>query len=71
MTEIQVSDKQLSTLKKHVEGVARVIGEMTSQDQIAKKRMNEIDADPSIGKSEKELNAYLKKRGVKLDPMDS
>jgi len=30
--------------------------------KIVKKRMEEIEEDPSIGKSEKELDAYLKKR---------
>lgn len=38
-----------------------------SEDEIVKKRIKEIKISPSIGKSEKELDEYLKKRGVKVD----
>ncbi len=37
------------------------------QDQIAKRRFNEIKEGHVEGKSEKELDDYLKKRGVKVD----
>ena len=43
-----------------VEGVANLF----NQDEIAKKRLVEIKKDPTILKSENELNDYLKKRGV-------
>lgn len=38
-----------------------------SDDEIAKKRINEIKANHSIGKSEEELDECLKKRGVKVE----
>ena len=33
----------------------------------AKKRLEEMKQNPSIEKTEKELNSYLKKRGVKIE----
>lgn len=41
--------------------------EDVSQDEIALQRMADIKADPSIGKSEQELDEYLKKRGVRMN----
>ena len=41
--------------------------ERSSQDEVAKKRLSEVKANPSIGKSEQELDDYLKKRGVNVD----
>ncbi len=40
------------------------------QDHIVSKRIAEIKATPSIGKSEPELDAYLKKRGINVASMD-
>ena len=37
--------------------------ELLVEDEIAKKRLVEIKKDPTILKSENELNDYLKKRG--------
>lgn len=39
----------------------------SKQDSIAKRRLAEIKEDPSIGKSEEELDAYLKERGIEID----
>ena len=36
------------------------------QDQIAKNRLSDIKSGKIEGKSEKELDEYLKKRGVKV-----
>ena len=38
-----------------------------SQDQIVKKRVSDIKKGSVEGKTEKELDDYLKKRGVKID----
>ena len=40
------------------------------QDDVVSKRIIEIKATPSIGKSEPELDAYLKKRGINVASMD-
>ena len=39
---------------------------LTCQDYVVKTRIKEIKANPLIGSSEKELDAYLAKRGVKV-----
>lgn len=36
------------------------------QDEIVKKRMDEINTGKVKGKTEKELDEYLKKRGLKI-----
>ena len=43
---------------------------MQEQEMLMKKRRDDIETDPSIGRSEKELDNYLKKRGVKIDQLD-
>ena len=39
---------------------------LNDQDDVVKTRLKEIRDNPSIGRSEKELDAYLAKRGVKV-----
>ena len=39
---------------------------LNDQDDVVKTRLKEIRDNPSIGISEKELDAYLAKRGVKV-----
>lgn len=36
-------------------------------DVKVQKRMADIKRDPSIGKTEKDLDSYLRKRGVKIE----
>ena len=43
-----------------------VLTMLTGQDYVAKTRLKEIKANPLIGRSEKELETYLAKRGVKV-----
>lgn len=38
---------------------------MSVEDLVVKKRIAEIKKNPSMGKSEKALDEYLKKRGIK------
>lgn len=45
--------------------------EDVSQNQLIHQRIAEIDADPSIGKSEQELDEYLRKRGVRMNGVDN
>lgn len=40
---------------------------VTGQDQIVKQRLSDIKKGNVEGKTEKELDDYLKKRGVKID----
>ena len=40
---------------------------LVNRDDIVGTRISDVKTNPSIGRSEKELDAYLKKRGVKVD----
>ena len=64
---ITISEEKFNKVIADVESLIGPVAELLDQDEIAKKRINEIKANPSIGKSEKELDDYLKKRGVKVD----
>ena len=39
---------------------------LSEEDFIIRRRINNIKLNPSIGKSEKELDLYLKKRGINI-----
>ena len=67
MGNITVSEEKFNKVLSDVEALIEDVSSLFDQDEIAKKRIAEIKANPSIGKSEKELDAYLKKRGVKVD----
>jgi hypothetical protein len=58
---IKAVQRELQALREEVEQLKSIVG--LPED----KRLAEIRRDPSIGKTEKELNAYLKKRGVDSD----
>ena len=63
--EVQKSDfnKILHTAEQLVDEVEYVL----LQDEVVKKRIKDIKTGKIKGKSEKELDDYLKKRGVKID----
>ena len=66
MASIVISEAKLDKVLSDVEVLIEDVVSLISQDEIAKKRLAEIRANPSLGKSEKELDLYLKKRGVKI-----
>ena len=67
MATITIPEEKFNKVIADVENLIEDVVDIFDQDEIAKKRIAEIEADPSIGKSEKELDGYLKKRGVKID----
>ena len=67
MSTIAISSEKLDKVLGDVECLLEDVSSLLNQDEIVKKRLSEIKADPSIGKSELELHLYLKKRGVKID----
>lgn len=67
MPKLVVSEKKLNKVLADVENLIEDVSDLVDQDKIAKKRLAEMKSNPSIGKSEKELHDYLKKRGVKVD----
>jgi len=66
MANITLSEEKFNKVLADVENLIEDVSDLFDQDNIAKKRIKDIEADPSIGKSEKALDAYLKKRGVKI-----
>ena len=67
MGTITVSEEKFNKVMSDVEALIEDVSSLFDQDEIAKQRMQEIRANPSIGKSEKELDDYLRKRGVKVE----
>ncbi len=67
MGTIAISEEKFDKMLADVEVLIGDVAALFDQDEIAKKRLVDIKANPSIGKSEKELSNYLKKRGVKVD----
>ena len=67
MATVTMSEEKFNKVIADVENLIEDVADLFDQDEIAKKRIKDIKADPSIGKSEKELDDYLKKRGVKVD----
>ena len=64
MKTITISEKKFSKVLDDVETLIADVTSLFDQDEIAKKRLAEIKLNPLIGKSEKELDDYLRKRGV-------
>ena len=70
MPNVVLSEEKLSKVLTDVEVLIEDVASLLSQDEVAKKRLSEVKANPSIGKSEQELDDYLKKRGVNVDWVD-
>ncbi len=67
MATITISEEKFNKVLADVEVLIDDVAELLDQNEIAKQRMAELKLNPSIGKSEKELDEYLRKRGVKID----
>ncbi|MBI2660604.1 hypothetical protein HYX07_05570 [Candidatus Woesearchaeota archaeon] len=66
MATITVSEEKFNKVLADVEALIEDVSSLFDQDEIAKKRIAEIKSNPSIGKSEKELDDYLTKRGINV-----
>ena len=67
MAIMTISEEKFNKVIADVENLIEDVADLFDQDEIAKRRLTEIKTNPSIGKSEKELDDYLKKRGVKVE----
>ena len=67
MGTITLSEDRFRKVLADVETLVEDVTSLVNQDDVVKKRIAEIKANPSIGKSEEELDEYLKRRGVKID----
>ena len=63
-----IQEKKLQKIVIDMGILANEIGELISEQKV-RKRIRDIQMDPSIGKSEEELDNYLRKRGVKVARM--
>ena len=66
MTTITIAEDKLQKVLEDVEILIEDVASLINQEKVAQARLAQIKANPSLGKSEKELDDYLKKRGVRL-----
>lgn len=67
MKELSIHKSQLTKVLQDVEVLVEDVASLVDDDIKARKRMSDIEMNPSIGKSEEELDSYLKKRGVRIE----
>ena len=67
MESVTFSEDKLNKVLVDVEILIEDVASLLDQDEIAKKRLVEIKANPSIAVSEKELDNYMKDRGVEIE----
>ncbi len=70
METITIEKDTFDKLLSDIENLVRDVENITSiSDEVVKQRIEDIDTDTSIGKPEKDLDDYLKKRGVNINGM--
>jgi len=67
MQTLQVKKSDLSRILETAEVLVDEVEQILSQDEIAKRRIEDIKTGKIKGKTENDLDDYLKKRGVKID----
>ncbi|MBI3051835.1 hypothetical protein HYY74_05255 [Candidatus Woesearchaeota archaeon] len=66
METLQIKKSDFSKILETAELLISEVEQALSQDDIVKARMGDIKAGRVNGKSEQELDEYLKRRGVKI-----
>ena len=66
MANITISEEKFNKVLEDVENLIVDVADLFDQDEIAKKRIKDIQNNPSIGKSEKDLDEYIKRRGLSI-----
>ena len=66
MANIMISEEKFNKVLEDVENLIEDVADLFDQAEIAKKRIKDIQNNPSIGKSEKELDEYIKRRGLSI-----
>lgn len=68
MATITISKEEFGKLISDVEIIINDVESILSkEDSVIKKRINDIESGKVKGKTEKELDDYLKNRGIKID----
>lgn len=70
MTTITISQEKLTKVLTDVELLIKDVVSLIDQDEVTRRRLTELKADPSIARPEKELKQYLKERQIDVG-MDS
>ena len=66
METIQVNKTDFNKILNTAEILIEEVEQVLSQDEVAKKRTEDIKAGRVKGRTEEDLDNYLKKRGVKI-----
>ena len=66
MERVQVQKEDFSDILRTIERLIDKVENILSRDEIAKSRIMDIKEGKIQGRTETELDSYLKKRGVKL-----
>ncbi len=67
MDTVNVSAKKLDKVLADVENLVEDVASIFDQDEMVEDRLIQLKQDPSMACPEKELDDYLKKRGVNID----
>ncbi|MEK6959773.1 MAG: hypothetical protein AABX47_01250 [Nanoarchaeota archaeon] len=67
MAKIAVSQEKLDKVLSDVQTLIEDVSSMLDQDTVAKRRLAQVKKDPLIGRSEADLDRYLKKRGIRIE----
>lgn len=65
--EVKVQQEDFNRILDTAEVLIDEVEHVLSQDDLTKKRLDDIKSGKIIGKSEEELDNYLKSRGVKVE----
>ena len=72
METITIPKESFGKIMDDLEALMKDLQELAVvDDAVVLKRRAEIEADPSIGKTEAELDEYLQKRGLRINGMDN
>jgi len=66
MEQVQVQKEDFSDILRTIERLIDKVENILSRDEIAKSRIMDIKEGKIQGRTETELDSYLKKRGVKI-----
>lgn len=67
MQTLKVKKSDFKKILTTAETLLEEVEQALSVDEVVKKRINDIESEKVEGKTEQELDEYLKKRGVQID----
>ena len=71
MTTVSVPQEKLAKVLADVEVLIADVASLVDQDEVTAQRLRAMKTDPSVRRSEQELDEYLTARGVKIDHVDN